>query len=952
MPRKSVLLAAAAVFAAAVPALSATIATPSPPAGWPQKGSDLQPEADIRFGILPNGMLYAVMHNATPPKQVSLRLRIDAGSFEEKEDQRGLAHFIEHMVLNGTKHVPEDEFRKILEREGLKFGPDTNASTEFDQTVFKLDVPEASEKSLDTAVFLLREVADEATFDSAAIDRERGVVLSEERTRATPGYRILTDQLGYFFKGDLLPNRLPIGLTDVLKTAPRERFVDFYDHYYRPDRAVFIAVGDFDPASMEQKITSRFGDWKGNGPNGSDPIAPVVASRSLEGHVLVEPGGSSQVGITWVSQADLRPDSKAKRKEKLIQQLGLQIINRRLEKLANGANPPFIAGSAYRAEPSQRAQLVQLVAVTQPGQWKPGLAAIETMRRQVEQFGFRQSELDREVREIRAALVTAVASAATRSTPGLAEGLVGSVDDDQVFTSPETNLTLFDETVKGLTAQQVAASTKSLFAGNGPLLLLNSPVPVEGNEQALLASYKEAHAAAVADSASKDVGSWPYDSFGSPGQVAERHELPGLDTTTVRFANGVRLTVRPSSLKKNEILVSVRIGEGQLQMPMDRANPLWAFGTAFPMGGLGKADFEDLQQILAGTIYGAGAGVDDDAFLLQGGTRPEDFERQMQVLAAYVKDPGWRGTGWDRLKAYSGSIHDQLAATPGGVFQRDASALLHSGDGRWATPSREQMAASSIADARKIVEPSLASGPVEIIVTGDISVDEAIRQTAATFGALGRRQDMPVAPAERQVKFPAAGLERRTHSGRADQGLAFIAWPTTDFYSDQRRARVLNMLGDIMRLRLIDEVREKQGTTYSPGAGHSASVEYPGYGYLAAQIEAPPEKLEGFFADAQKIAADLAATGVTQDELTRAREPFIDGIIRARAGNQWWLDQLAGVQQHPERAESIRVGIDQYRSITPAEIQKAAQQYLVNSKAWKFEVVPAGGVGSAPPKAN
>jgi zinc protease len=314
----------------------------------------------------------------------------------------------------------------------------------------------------------------------------------------------------------------------------------------------------------------------------------------------------------------------------------------------------------------------------------------------------------------------------------------------------------------------------------------------------------------------------------------------------------------------------------------------------------------------------------------------------MQVLAAYVKDPGWRPTGWDRLRALAGTIHDQLAATPQGVFQRDAEALLHSGDRRFATPSREEMAASTIGDARSLIGPALASGPIEVIVTGDVDVDEAIRRTAATFGALPPRRDIAIAPAARDVRFPAAAIVRRTHKGRADQGLAFIAWPTTDFYSDQRRARTLNLLAEVLQLRLIDEIREKQGTTYSPDASHSPAIAFPGYGYLAAQIEAPPEKLDGFFADALKIAADLRDRPVTDDELRRAREPLIDTLERQKATNEWWLAQLAGVQEHEERADSIRIGIGQYRAVTPADIEQAARQYLVDAKAWRMAVTPEG----------
>ena len=172
--------------------------------------------------------------------------RIDAGSLEEADDQRGLAHFIEHMAFNGSTHVAEGEFVHRLERLGLRFGADTNAGTEFTQTVYKLDLPESDPAKLDEAMFLLREVAGEVSFAPAAIDRERGIIQSEERTRATPGYRIFVDQLSYLLRGQLVPQRIPIGIPEVIANARRARFAAFYDAYYRPERATLIAAGDFD----------------------------------------------------------------------------------------------------------------------------------------------------------------------------------------------------------------------------------------------------------------------------------------------------------------------------------------------------------------------------------------------------------------------------------------------------------------------------------------------------------------------------------------------------------------------------------------------------------------------------------------------------------------------------------------------------------------------------------
>ena len=182
---------------------------------------------------------------------------------------------------------------------------------------------------------------------------------------------------------------------------------------------------------------------------------------------------------------------------------------------------------------------------------------------------------------------------------------------------------------------------------------------------------------------------------------------------------------------------------------------------------------------------------------------------------------------------------------------------------------------------------------------------------------------------------------RETHGGRADQGLALVAWPTADFYSDPKRARTLAVLAAILQLRLTDEIREKQGLSYSPNAGHQPSEVFPNYGVMAAQIEAPPEKLDGFLADVARIAADLRDRPVSADELERARKPLIENGLRKRAGNAFWLAALSDVQTKRGEDAAIANEIDQYRAVTAADLQAAARRYLVDGKEWKLEIVPA-----------
>ncbi|HEV2082083.1 MAG TPA: insulinase family protein [Brevundimonas sp.] len=957
-PRRLLLLAASslAICAALPVAVQAQQATPGAAAGvqpsdpWPQAASDVPAADDVRFGQLPNGLRYAIMKNASPPGQASVRVLIDAGSLMEREDQLGLAHFMEHMAFNGSTEVPEGDLTKRLERLGLAFGADTNASTGFDATIYQLDLPRTDDATVDESLFILRQMLGEALLETSAIDRERGIVLSEERTRATPGLRALVAQLEFLMPGQLVPQRLPIGSTSVLSNAPRERFVEFYEAYYRPERATVVIVGDFDVDSMESKVVSTFGDWTNSHAGGAEPDLGAVRTRGREAGLYVEAGLTPSIQIAWVGAPDQRPDTQAKRQENVRRALGLAVLNRRLGVIGRGARPPFIGANAGRSNLFDSVLLANVSANYDGDAWQPALAAIEQETRRIAQFGVTQAELDREITEMRTGLTNAVEGASTRRTPALANAIVGTTSEELVFSSPATDLATFEAAVAGLTVEDVNAMLKSTFTGGGPLVFMSGPTAVEGGEGALLAALAASEAVAVTAPEAAEAVAWDYAEFGPAGTVVERTVVEDVGATFVTFANGVRLTVKPTDYRDEQILVSVRVGQGLLGLPTDRPLPVLALGSVFAEGGLGRLTAQQLEEVLTGKTYRAGLSAGEDAFVLSGGTKPADLDVQMQVLAAYVTDAAWRPEPFERTRAQFRAALPTLEATTQGVFAREATSRLRPGDARYAFPSLENVAAWSIDDLKAAVAPALASGPIEIVIVGDVDVDAAIASVASTFGALPPRSAASQPSAEQlSARFPAGTAQPLDfkHGGRPDQALGFVAWPAVDNFTDVREARVVRLLADVLRLRLIEELREGQAVTYSPNVGAQASGNFAGYGYVSAAIEAPPEKLEGFFADVDRIAASLGTDPITEDELERARRPRVEALRRSRATNEFWISELSEAQTDPARLPALRSAESDLEAITAAEVQAAAAKYLIPATAYRITVTPRAAAAAA-----
>ena len=933
-------------------AAKAAAVTTKPSQPWPQTVSDVPADKAVRFGTLPNGMRYAIMHNATPPRQSSLMLRIDAGSLMEKDDQLGLAHFMEHMAFNGTGNIPKNDLIAILQRLGLAFGADLNAATGFDQTFYQLHLPENDDKTVDTGLFVLREQVSNATMDPQDIVDERGVIAGEERLRNSPGLRVSRKQLGLIAQGQKVVDRFPIGDLKIINTAPRAKFVDFYNSYYRPSRATLVAVGDFDVDAMEAKIRKQFGDWQPKGPEGANPDLGKVAAHNGETRVTVEPGVASNVALTWTRVPDLSPDTTAKRRKDIVEGLGMAVLNRRLSELSRTDDAPFITAQAGDDDLVRSVRVATVVAQFVPGKWQRALQTIDQEQRRVVAFGVSDAELTREITAYRTRYENAAKGAATRDTRGLAGSLINSVNERQVFTAPDADLALFDATVKGLTPTQVNAALKSAFVGT-PMTLMASPIAIDGGDTAVAAVAKASRQLAVTPLKAPEKMPWPYTDFGKPGVVVARRDIPDLGATVVTFQNGVTLTVKQTDFSKDSVSINLLTGQGEQNFSPAKIDPRMVMVGGLRSGGLGKMNVDEMSRSLNGHLVGAGLSTLGDRFMLSGGTRPADLQLEMQVMAAYLTDPAYRSTPFELTKASYPASYEATLALPGGAFSVYGSKLLAGGDERAAVLSPDQVSGMSVDAYRPQLKALLGEGPIHITMVGDVSVDDAIRVTADTFGALPPRPALGAPATGADVRrFPAPTAEplKFTHKGLAEQSMGYIAWPTVDATRDLTEARRVEVLAAVLKLRVLEEIREKEGLAYSPGVSSSYSDTYKGYGSLGVQAQTAPDKLPAFFKAVDAIVEKLRDEPVSADDLKRAREPLLESAKRGQTTNFWWLNQLTFIVDRPWYEPQALTAIHDMEGLTPADIQALARKYLEPGKAWRAEVLPTDGVAAPAPR--
>lgn len=939
-------LALAVPLASPTAAQQAEVTGVTPPSQpWAHEASDVPVDRDIRFGQLPNGLRYAIMHNATPKGKSSLWLRIDAGSLMEKEDQRGLAHFMEHMAFNGTEGIPENELIHRLQRLGLQFGADLNAGTTFDQTFYRLDMPKNDAASIDTGLHVLREQVSAALMDPKAIDEERGVVQGEDRLRNSPAAIVglkLFDAMG---AGTLLPKRMPIGDMEVIRTAPRERFVEYYQQYYRPSRATVVAVGDFDVDAMEAKIKAQFADWAPKGADGPEPALGQIVPHALETHTYVEPTLSPSVSINWIRPPENKPDTLANRRDDVVSDLVIAVLNRRLGERSRADNPPFLSAQGSAQEAYRTMLMASISGTFLKGEWRPALTAIEQAARQLGDYGVSQAELDREINSRRTSYQEAAKAASTRNTVNLAGQLVFAVNNRTVSTSPATNLEIFESAVKDLTAEKASAVAKTIFAGEGPIVALMSPDPVAGGELALREAYDASVQLAVAPQAVMPPKRWAYTDFGTPGKVVSTSRPDLLGATTYTFANGVKLSVKKVDFDKNQISVGLLTGIGERNFSPDKIDPRSTALGSIVAGGLGRMTVDEVTRAFNGKRVGAGLSTLGQRFLLSGGTRPEDLQLQMQYMAAIMTDPALRANEFDKAIA-SAPIGWTLAhSSPDGVFGVEGNPLIAGGDQRVAFAPPEVTNQWKLEPLRDDIRRMIDSGPIHIVIAGDMNPADAVKAVASTFGALPPRPD---------YNAPAPGSDRRafgtpnkepiefTHNGLKDQSMGSVTWQTSDVIgANGRLTRQLSVLKSVMQLRANDVIREKEALAYSPRVGEFYSPDYAGYGTLQSTAATSPDKLPAFYAAIDAIVADLQAHPIGIDELNRAREPMIEHSRQGLKTNYGWFRLMLGAAYEPSSINDALGDVEAYEKVTPELIQQLARRYLSPDKAIRISVVPS-----------
>ncbi len=902
-------------------------------------------DPNVKMGKLPNGLTYYIRKNAKPEKKVELRLAVNTGSVLENEDQRGLAHFMEHMNFNGSKNFPKNKLVDYLQKVGVEFGADLNAYTSFDETVYILPIASDDAKILEQGFLVLEDWAFNNLLDKSEIEKERGVVLEESRLNKNADMRLVRQYFPRLMNGSKYGERLPIGSDSVLKTFSPATLERFYRNWYRPNLMAVIVVGDINPAQIEQKIKAHFGKFQNPAKAPARPARiPITERRGAEAMVLTDAEASS-TSLQLYSAP--RPATEVKTwgdyRKAIIRQIVNSLINQRLEELTKKENPPFVYAFAGNQEFIRGYESFASYAEIGNGNPKDAVNALVQEIERARAFGF----LDSEIARLKASMLNEAEEGVKEQGKSPSGFLVSQYLQHYLNGRPvigEVNRYNFlKQVLPRITTEEVNALVKQLPAADRSFALLTAPEEMKSklpNEGALLNDLVAATKLPVKPYEEKAVAASLMDQAPEAGKVVQESKNEKVGTTDLKLSNGVVVTIKSTTLKNDEIVMdAMRLG-GWTRFPLaDKDNAKMAAELVTEMG-VGEMSPTDLKKFLSGKTVEARPYLNDYEDGIQGSSSVKDFEAMLQLVHLYFTRPR---ADQALLNSYVTKNKAQIAFLKGNpqFFFADTVQKVLYNNNPWVDmiPKEENYNNLKLEKAMDIYKQVFGNADgMHFTFVGNIDAATARPLIEKYLGSL------PAAPAEHKFKDngarPIDGLvNMNVKKGKEQQSMIVIQWETEAPYSRENKM-ALRALTDMLNIRVTEKLREEMSGIY--GGGFNGVTEKRPYTHynVVAYVPCGPDNVDKLTTALLGLVKDAQEGKLTQGDLDKVKETWRKEYQTQKQNNNYWLSVLS---------QSFIDGLDpamaldyeqRINKLTLKDVQEAAKQFVPLNRYFKAVLYP------------
>ena len=911
----------------------------------PPLSQSMPVDPQITMGKFPNGLRYYILRNKKPEKRAELRLVVKAGSVLEDDDQRGLAHFVEHMAFNGTKNFPKHDLVAFIESLGMRFGADANAYTSFDETVYMLQVPTDKPEAIDRAFQVLEDWAHNVTFEPAEIEKERGVVLEEWRSSRGAGMRTTERLFPIVFKGSRYAERMPIGTPEIIQTGKAERIVQFYKDWYRPDLMAVVAVGDFDKAVIEKLINTHFASL--TGPTSPKPRPTFdVPDRTDTAFAIITDKETSNTSIEMNTLLPSQPEGTiGAYRQKTIDRLFSGMLNDRFSEITQKPDAPFLFGFTGRGNFLARTKdIAFLSALVKDEGVERGLRALLTEAERVARFGFTETELARQKTDIlRSYEQYVMEKDNTLSAPKAAE-YIRNFLQDETLPSAEDEYDLHKRFLPGITLAEVNKLAREWFPADtkNRLVVLTAPqkagvtIPDEAKLAAVIKEPPPADLKAYVDTATSTA---LVETLPAPGKVTNvtKNEKAGL--TIWELSNGAKVVLKPTTFKADEILFRATSPGGTSLASDADYIPASTATQVITAGGLGKFNVIELGKMLTGKVASASAYIGELEEGLRGSSSRKDLETMFQLIYLRFTQPRADKEAFDVQATQMKTLLANQGAVPEFAFYDEVTKALYGDHLRRKRPTVATVDQWNLDKSLAFYKDRFAdASDFTFYFVG--SFEEAmirplIERYIATLPSIKRKESWK----DIGVKIPEGVIQKRVEKGIEPKSLSMIIFEGPMVFEQGQRT-ALHAMTQILEMRLLQIIREELGGTYSVNVSDGAS-KYPKPEYsIAIQFGSSPDRTEDLIKRVFEEIEKFKTEGPTVKQLADEKEALLREYETSSQQNGYLLGQIVQHYNYGEDPALISMIPEQYKKLDASAIKEAAKTYLNSSAYVRVSLFP------------
>ena len=929
------------------------------PATATETKTDLLPvDPNVIIGKLSNGLTYYIRKNAEPRNRAVLYLVCKAGSVLETDAQQGLAHFTEHMAFDGTRDFPKNALIDYLQKSGVRFGADLNASTTFDETVYELPIPTDTTAVFEKGFDILANWAGYVTFDPAEMDRERGVVLEEERLRGKNAQERLQHQiLPVLLNNSRYALRLPIGKEDIIKTANVATIKSFYKDWYRPDLQAVIAVGDFDPAQVKNLIEINFAGFKN--PIGEKPRTVYNDPPALGTSYVA--ATDKEFPYTLAEIVVKHPETKVKTANEYMRSLRISLfntmLNARLGEIQQKANPPFIYGQASYAGFIGHQDAFTSIAVAKSGaDLQTAVKAVAAEIDRAKKFGFTITELERAKQNILVQFENAYKEKDKTPSSDYVQEYVQNFLNDQAIPGIDYEYNFYVNNLGKISLEEMNALAGEFISDQDRVVIVEAPDKEKANlpdEKTMLDWINAANN-----------GLTPYVDNVSTEPLISRTDIPrgsvvvrrekddSIGVATFKLSNGVKIIMKPTDFKNDQIVISgYAFGGTSLASDADFPSANLASGI-IGASGIANIDQIKLDKMLSGKNVSITPYISETTQGISGNCSPQDLETALQLIYLYFTKPRKDTAIWQSNIVQAKAFLQNRSLDPTNVYRDTVAAVLNNHNFRNLVTTADQLNTASLDKAYNFYKDRFAdANGFTFTLVGNFNIGEITPLLETYLGGLPSTDSVRKETYRNLNIFPPSGqITKIVTKGIDDKASVELVFSGPYDYTEQNNLQ-LEALEAILQIRLIERLRIEDSGVYSPGV-NSDYLKFPNGRYtFSIYFGCAPGNVDKLIADALDEINKIKQNGALQTDIEKFTSENMRSTEVEVRQNYFWVGYLAGGEQNQQDSHRILNHPKDLSKITVQSTKDAANKYLGGDNLIKFELLPEKAPATATPAA-